>query len=267
MFKQRAITVLIALPLVVAVVWFGQPWVVLLAALWGLGGAYEFYYIVRKSKNLIPLTFFGLLWTLLFILRPVFPDQLPLELLVATTVIFSLVLVLMRSKKEDAFSCWAWTLAGIFYVGWLLSFLVALRNLPDGRGWVFLALLATFASDITAYLIGRALGKHKLAPFVSPNKTWEGAVAGVVGAVVISTLVPLVFNLPVAFWQAILLGLLISVFGQVGDLVKSLFKRNMGVKDSGHVFPGHGGFLDRMDSVAFAGLLVYFYVVFPTLFH
>jgi len=150
-------------------------------------------------------------------------------------------------------------------VGWLLSYLVGIR-LEAGREWLYLALFATFGSDSAAYFIGRAFGRHKMAPRVSPGKTWEGAVAGLFGGVIISLLFTLdsPLQIPLGYWQAILLGVLISVFGQAGDLVESLLKRNSGVKESGGLMPGHGGLLDRMDSVVFAGVVVYLYYVITT---
>jgi phosphatidate cytidylyltransferase len=101
-----------------------------------------------------------------------------------------------------------------------------------------------------------------MAPFISPKKTWEGAAGGAIAAVAASIFLVWIFNLPVNYWLGALLGFLVSLMGQLGDLVKSLFKRNMEVKDSGNVLPGHGGFLDRMDSLAFAGVTVFFFVMF-----
>lgn len=140
---------------------------------------------------------------------------------------------------------------------------MALRSLDDGRNWVFLALFTNFGSDTAAFFAGRALGKHKLAPSISPGKTWEGAIAGILGAIIISLLftIPSPLSLPLGYGKAVVLGLLVSIFGQFGDLVESLFKRNMGVKDSGRLLPGHGGALDRIDSVVFAGVVVYYYVI------
>ena len=216
------------------------------------------------ASKVPPLTYFGLIWTLLFILSPHFDYDTLIPLLLTSAVILPLIWLLLRPQKEGAFISWAWTIAGILYVGWLLSYLVALRGVDDGRNWVFLALFVTFASDTAAFFVGRAVGKHHLAPSISPGKTWEGAIAGVFGAIIVS----LLFTLPhplylqhFNYWQAILLGLLVSIFGQLGDLVESLFKRNMGVKESGKLIPGHGGFLDRMDSVVFAGIVVYYYVI------
>jgi phosphatidate cytidylyltransferase len=133
----------------------------------------------------------------------------------------------------------------------------------EGRNLVFLTLFTTFASDTAAFFVGRAVGKHKLAPDISPAKTWEGAVAGGAGAILISLffILPTPLSLPLTWWQAALLGLLVSIFGQLGDLAESLFKRNMGVKDSGTFLPGHGGLLDRLDSIVFAGVVVYYYAV------
>jgi len=176
-------------------------------------------------------------------------------------VILPLIWLILRPQKELAFVRWAWTIAGILYVGWLLSHLVALRGLDAGRDWVFFALFITFASDTSAFFVGRALGRHHLAPRISPGKTWEGAVAGAFGAIIVSLLLVTLLSLPLSYWQAILLGLVVSIFGQLGDLVESLFKRNMGAKESGRSIPGHGGALDRIDSVVFAGIVVYYYVV------
>ena len=264
---QRVIVSVIAVPIIVATVWFGEPWMTLLAAAWGVGAAWEFYQIIRKSKGLAPMRTFGMLWTFLFIISPhashidFFQKVQPASLLLTTAVIIPLIILLWRKGKDNAFMNWAWTIGGILYIGLLLSYFVDLRQLDKGRGWVFLALLCTFSSDIFAYLLGRTFGKHKMATYISPNKSWEGAAAGVAGAIIVSVLVVHFFSLPLNNWQAVVLGILISVFGQLGDLVKSIFKRNMQVKDSGHILPGHGGFLDRMDSLAFAGVLVYGYVV------
>ena len=279
MLKKRVITALVGIPLLIAVIWFGEPWFTILVALWGLLAAFEFYRLVAASK-VSPLTYFGLVWTLFFILsrdpellsflEPHFNLNLLTPLLLTSAVMLSLIWLLLRRQKEGAFIGWAWTMGGILYIGWLLSHFVALRgmdnpltDLDEGRNWVFLALFATFASDTAAFLVGRAVGKHHLAPRISPGKTWEGAIAGVCGAIIVSLLftISTPFQLPLTYWQAILLGLLVSVFGQLGDLVESLLKRNMGVKESGRLIPGHGGVLDRIDSVVFAGIVVYYYVL------
>jgi phosphatidate cytidylyltransferase len=182
-------------------------------------------------------------------------------------IVISLVWLLFRSpREEESFHKWAWTIAGVLYVGWLLSYWLNLRGLEDGRNWVYLAMLTTFASDTGAYFIGRARGRHKLTPAISPGKTWEGAIGGLISAILGAMLIMTILNFvsPFAFkyWQVILLGCLISLFAQLGDLVESLLKRNMGVKESGKLLPGHGGILDRFDSLIFVGPVVYYYVTF-----
>lgn len=271
MLKKRVITALWGVPLLITTVWFEEPlpWFTILVAIWGLLAALEFYRMVTASK-IAPLTYFGLIWTLLFILSPHLNYDFLSPSLLTSGVMLSLIWLLLRRQKEEAFIGWAWTMAGILYVGLLLSYLVALRGLDDGRNWVFLALFTTFGSDTAAFFIGRALGRHRLAPSISPGKTWEGAIGGIFGAIIVSLLftLPTLFTLPnplylqdFSYWQAILLGLLVSIFGQLGDLVESLLKRNMEVKDSGKLLPGHGGFLDRIDSIVFAGIVVYYYVI------
>ena len=262
MLKKRVITALGGLPLLIAAVWFDDslPWFTILVAIWGLLAAFEFYRMVNTSK-VPPLTYFGLIWTLLFILSPHFDYDFLTPLLLTSAVILSLICLLLRRRKEVAFASWAWTIAGILYIGWLLSYLVALRGLDDGRNWVFFALFTTFGSDTAAFFIGRALGRHRLAPSISPGKTWEGAIGGVFGAIIASLILVTILSLSVSYGQAILVGFLVSIFGQLGDLVESLLKRNMGVKDSGKLLPGHGGFLDRLDSIVFTGVVVYYYVI------
>ncbi len=263
--KKRVITALWGIPLLIAAVWFDKPlpWFTVLLAIWGVLAVFEFYRMVAASK-IAPLTYFGLVWSLLFILSPHFNnDFITSPTLLTSAVVLSLVWLVLRRQKEGAFIGWVWTIAGILYVGWLLSYFVALRGLDDGRNWVFFALFATFGSDTAAFFIGRALGRHHLVPSISPGKTWEGAIGGIFGAIMISLLftLPTPLGLPLSYWQAILLGLLVSIFGQLGDLVESLLKRNMGVKDSGKLLPGHGGFLDRIDSIVFAGIVIYYYVI------
>lgn len=268
MLRKRVITALWGIPLLIVAIWFDEPlpWFTVLAAVWGLLAILEFYRMVGVAK-FIPLTCFGMVWTLLFILHPHCTYNLVIPLLLTSAIVLSLVLLVFSpQKREGAFIRWAWLMAGMLYVGWLLSYLVALR-LDAVRDWLFLALFATFGSDTAAYFTGKAFGRHRLAPRISPGKTWEGAIVGVFGGVIISLLftLPTPLQLPLSYGQALLLGALISVFGQIGDLAESLLKRNSGVKESGSLMPGHGGLLDRMDSVVFAGIVVYVYYTFVVL--
>ena len=261
MLKQRVITALWGIPLVVAAAWFDEPipWFTVLAAVVGLMACLEFYRMSGVSKAL-PLAVFGLVATVLFIGYPHCTFAPALPVLLTAAVVLSLIILIVIRKREGIFSGWAWTMGSILYIGWLLGLLVTIR-IDAGRDWLYLVLFATFGSDTSAYFMGKAFGKHKLAPGISPGKTWEGAVAGVVGGVVISLLFTLdtPLQLPLSYGEVVLLGVFVSIFGQFGDLVESLFKRSFGVKDSGSIMPGHGGILDRLDSVLFGGVVVYGY--------
>lgn len=262
MLRKRIATAACLIPLVIAAVWFNEPipWLTVFAAIWGVMAALEFYKAVTASgQKVAPLTIFGLLWTLLFIISPLFDYPYLNLLLLASALVLPAIWFLLRRYKEGAFTSWVWTITGILYIGWLLSHIVALRELDSGRDWVFFALFVTFASDAAAYFIGSAIGKHQLAPSISPKKTWEGAAGGVAGAIGTGLLLVMILDLPITYMQTIPLAIAVSIFGQFGDLLESLFKRRFRVKDSGKAVPGHGGFLDRMDSVVFAGAFVYYY--------
>lgn len=271
MLKKRIISAVLLIPLLFLFVWFDQPlpWLTIFVAVWGCLAALEFYHIVAAAKAppIIPI---GIIWTLLFIIGPhiidkigdrfLFVSMLGDPLLIGSLVIVSLAWLVLRRQRKGAFTSWVWTIAGVLYIGLLLSHMVALRGLYMGREWVLFTLFVTFASDSAAFFIGSAWGRRKLAPSISPRKTWEGAIGGAVVAMLLGPLLVWLFDLPIGYGEAIMLSLAVSVFGQLGDLIESLFKRKMKVKDSGSTIPGHGGFLDRMDSVVFASIVVYYYV-------
>jgi len=270
MLKKRLITVAIILPPVILMVWFSAVTSAVLAVIWGFMSAYEFYHNINRDK-VTPLTAFGLIMTVLFIIHPLLNFSQFLPLLLSASVIVPLVWLLLQKDKENAFARWSWTIAGAIYIGWLLSYLVALRagyNLPAldeaaARNWTFYALAITILSDSMAYFVGRKFGKHAFAPQVSPGKTWEGTFGGFLGAILSSLFftLPTPLGLTTGYEHIILLGIAASIAGQTGDLIKSLFKRNMGIKDSSNLLPGHGGFLDRLDSPLFAGVVIYYYVM------
>jgi phosphatidate cytidylyltransferase len=265
MLKHRIITAAVGVPLIILAIWFGDPWFSLLIAAAALAGTYEFYHMATFDRR-EPLLYLGLLLALALVLSPHYnrsPDVLPI--VITAAMLISLICLLRRPSQESAFRNWAWTIVGALYVGWMLSYWLNLRGLADGQNWVYLAMLTTFANDTGAFFIGKARGKHKLAPAISPAKTWEGAIGGLICAILAAIVIALILNLvsPFVFkyWQIILLGFLVSLFAQLGDLVESLLKRNMGVKEAGSLLPGHGGILDRFDSLIFVGAVVYYYVI------
>lgn len=258
MMGRRIATALIGLPLLLAIVWIGDPLYPLLLALVAIGGVWEFYGMARGAGE-VPWGLFGVLYAALFILNAQLGGSLTTPLL-SSGLVLSLLWFLFRGETKRMLQDWALTLLGPLYVAWLLSYFVLLRSLPQGREWVLMALLATFACDTAAFLVGRAWGRHPLAPAISPGKTWEGGLGGLlVAPVAVLALSPLLRVPQGIHW--LLLGLLIGVVAQLGDLAESMLKRSLGVKDAGSWLPGHGGLLDRMDSLLFSGVAVYYYVI------
>jgi phosphatidate cytidylyltransferase len=265
MLRQRVLSAVVFVPILFASIWLGNPWFSIVVAVAALLGVIEFYAMVAH-KGWQPLTFFGTLWTLFFIFNAYYAHSYSSEstwllvtlALVTSAVALSLLWVLLlRPPGERVLITWTSSLTGIFYLGWLLSYWVLIMGFY-GRDWVLLALFATFAVDTTAYFIGRAWGRHKMAPTISPGKTWEGAVGGLAGAIVAVIALALLLDIDISYSEMVILGFLIAVFAQLGDLAESKLKRSMGVKEAGNLIPGHGGILDRLDSIVFTGVVVYY---------
>ena len=147
---------------------------------------------------------------------------------------------------------------GVLFIGWGLSHLILLRNLDTGQWYIFFLCGIVWVGDTVAMYVGKSLGRHKMAPSTSPGKTWEGAIGGIVGGLSAAVFGARFFIPQVTLWQGLGLGLLVSVAAQVSDLGESMIKRYAGVKDSGDFIPGHGGLLDRIDSVLLAApMLIY----------
>ena len=155
----------------------------------------------------------------------------------------------------------AWLLLPPAYIGGALAAAVALRGLGDhGLWWLLLAILAVYATDTGAYAVGRLLGRHPMAPAISPGKNWEGAAGGLAAAVIAAILMGILMPLPLQVWQSAVIGVILGIVSPVGDLLESKAKRLAGVKDSGNLFPGHGGMLDRLDSLLPSLTIVYLLV-------
>ncbi len=265
MIRQRVLSALVLIPPIFVAVWFGGPFYYLVLAVVAALGALEFFGI-RGLSYRHPLTLFGLLCVLLLIVSAHYRDPETFEDLytapiLAGAVALSFIWLLFRPRVENAFINWMWTLAGIIYIGWMLSHFIPLRALDDGREWVLFLLFATFATDTAAFFCGRTWGRRLLAPVISPGKTWEGAIGGLLAAIAASLILATILSLPIPYWQVIILGGLIGIFAQLGDLSESLLKRSAGVKESGTLIPGHGGILDRLDSIVFTVVIVYYYAI------
>src|SRR6266436_2179477 len=154
------------------------------------------------------------------------------------------------------------TLLGVCYVNWLLGHAISLRALPDGVHWILLLVWVTWIGETAAYLVGSLAGRHKLAPGISPGKTVEGAIAQLVASVLAALVAGRWLFPGLQLRDAVAVGILLGVLGQVGDLVESALKRSVGVKDAGNVIPGHGGILDRIDGLLFNVPVLFYYVTY-----
>jgi phosphatidate cytidylyltransferase len=156
------------------------------------------------------------------------------------------------------------TLTGLFYLGWLGSYFLSLRLLPDGQWWFLVALPAVWLADAGAFLFGRKFGRHRMAPTVSPKKTWEGYFGGIVIASILTPLLASAWRLvapEINVEIALVLGFVIAIVAPLGDLGESMIKRQFGVKDSSNILPGHGGIMDRIDTWIWAAAIGYYFIV------
>jgi phosphatidate cytidylyltransferase len=181
--------------------------------------------------------------------------------LVLLVLFFGLLFLLRFKDLSTVVQHLSLVLFGFLYLPLLLGHLALLRALPEGRQWVFLTLLIVMASDTAAYFIGVSFGRRKLYPAISPNKSIEGALGGLAGSLGGAFLGHVWFFPAIGIQDCILLGLGLGALAQLGDLFESMLKRSFQVKDSGKLIPGHGGILDRLDSLIFAFPAAYYYAL------
>ncbi len=265
MLRERALVAIIILPLAVLVIAAGG-WVFALAVTFILSiAAWDFWRMV-SSGGFQPsaiIVIGGV--ALMAILRYQFSftgSQFGASLMILLTMAFC-IRGYELSRNQSA-SDFAITVAGIFYLGWIGGYLVSLRSVPDGEWWTLTALPAIWAADGGAYFIGRTFGRHQLSPRVSPKKTWEGYLGGIVVGTAVTALLARLWHARVpaiTIERGALMGLVVSVLAPVGDLGESMLKRQFGWKDSSNLLPGHGGFLDRIDSTLWAAVIGYYFIV------
>jgi len=251
---SRIVVAAILLPIVLGLVWLGGWWLFGLALVGGLLALHELYGMARSLGPVVLAGYAGLVLTLL-------GAQLggPTWLLagILATVPATLLLFFVSSARQHAVAGFSVTLLGVAWVGGGLALLLLLRDIPlDGRLLVFTTLLAVFADDTAAYVVGRAIGRHRMSPAISPGKTWEGFVAGTLAAVGV-TFFALYEQDVLTNAESLVLGLVIALAATLGDLFESAVKRDLGIKDSGRLLGGHGGVLDRLDAPLWAGAAAY----------
>ena len=262
----RLLSALIGLPILLALVWIGSLWFSLLIAIAGALAAIEFTSIARRWGHSIPgpliIAPVVVLIAVAYSLSSknvVIPPRITLAIAVLSVAL--LVWLVAGKGRKIPLARTVTALAIILYAGGLLLHVSLLRALEQGREWVLFMLVVTFATDTAAYFVGRSVGRTPLAPSISPSKTWEGAVGGMLGAVGAAVLANDLLGLNILLIEALILGLLVGMVGQLGDLAESRIKRLGDVKDSGTIIPGHGGLLDRLDSIVLNVLVVYYFVI------
>jgi phosphatidate cytidylyltransferase len=257
---KRWLTGIIAVPILFGIVAYGGETVfaVLIIAV-SLVGMQEYNRMVFGPGMGIE-TIETLTIALLILLTAWYANPPLLMAVLAFSVMAVLILDLFQIRKHGLDMSHAGrVILGIMYIPFLMSHLILIRQTQWGVLWIFFILVMAFAGDIAAYYVGRRLGKHKLYPEVSPGKTVEGTIGLVAGSIAGGLLFREFFFPTLPVGHAVVLGLAGSVLGQFGDLCESVLKRAAGVKDSGTLFPGHGGTLDRLDCLMFITPFVYYY--------
>lgn len=259
---KRLLTAAIALPVLILLIlkgsfFFFSCFVVLLSLL----GLAEFYRMALPERRWSGLTasFAGALLPLAFL----FPERTPILLALTLLIIgFGLLFLFTIRNIKNVAGEVALLFMGFLYVPFLLGHLLLLRETPQGIQWLFLLMVIVMAGDSGAYYVGSILGRHKLYPVVSPNKSVEGALGGLAGSIAGAFIARATFFPALTVIDCLASAILLGVAGQLGDLFESLLKRSFGVKDSGRIFPGHGGILDRLDSIMFATPVAFYYALF-----
>jgi len=257
---SRILVAAILLPLVIGLVYLGGWWLFGLALVGGLLALHELYVMVRDLRPLVLGGFLGFALTMLGL-------QLGgLEWMLGgllSTFVFAFVVYGLGGVRQAATTSFGVTLLGVAWVGAGIGCLLLIRDIPEFGFWAVMAVLFTvFAADTGAFFVGRTFGRHSLAPAISPKKSWEGLVGGVLAAVGMAFVILYkdradFLSIP----QSLLLGLVIALAAVLGDLFESAVKRDLEVKDSGRVLGGHGGMLDRLDSLLWAGPAAYFAIL------
>ncbi len=277
MFWRRTLSVVLLMPLVLLIIYLGSWFFLILVTAAVLMMQVEYcrlvHQLTEKINPVIPVILTVAFGFLAFFL----PD--PLEDLKASMMMQGFLLVVLiyafasslsRGQVAGELVTVTLKLTGIVTIGWAFAYhCILLRNVNDiGMQLIILLIGTIWCGDTGAYLIGRAIGKHKLITPISPRKTIEGTIAGLVVGILVSILLcTFILQDTLSLLHAAIIGLLLSVFGQLGDLSVSLMKRTVGVKDSGDYIPGHGGLLDRCDSLMFCAPILYYYLTLTNIIH
>lgn len=263
---SRIISAIVAIPVVLAILFFGgvQLFVIAIISVTALA-AHEFFFAVgREWKSIYKriATVLALHIPLIIYANRAKALEPYMFNFVAPFLLYLVFIVLRGPARIEVRKRFIMIPFGMFYVGVLLSYLIRLRLMEQGIHLVLFLLVAIWISDIFAYYVGKNLGANKLIPKVSPNKTVEGTVGGILGSIFAAYLMGQYLVLGMTAKECALAGFIIAIAGGIGDLVASLIKREEGLKDFGKLMPGHGGVLDRVDSLIFAAPVFFYYLIY-----
>lgn len=250
----------ILIPLVSIPAYYGGALYFALILLVASLAAYEYDDLMRRG-GYRPERLWGFTLILLLLADAAFPNNRIMQSGLPLFVMLTLAVPLSWRNLDGALLNWALTLAGALYIGVLLAQCIVLRELPNGLPLSALAAFVTWASDTGAYFVGTRFGRHPMAPRISPKKSWEGAIGGGLIAVLVGVAWGWYTMPTIALIHIVILSAVIVIAGMIGDLAESLIKRQVGAKDAGEFIPGHGGVLDRIDSLMFAFAATALYAV------
>ena len=262
---SRTLVAIVLIPLSLIIVWVGFPWFAIFMALLSALCAYELVKMAQSwgDDPLIPLAIIisvGLSFTALFIQDAPTYNKILSSSLTGLSII-SLLWLISRGNRRETCSKYAVSIAVGVFIGGSISHAILLRSISQGLEWTLFVMIVTFSMDTGAFIIGKAIGNKPFAITISPSKTWEGAIAGFLIAIVISIVGGKLLSLNLPVWHSFTIGALTGIIGQLGDLSESKLKRIAGIKDSGKLLAGHGGLMDRVDSIIFNVIVVYYLVL------
>ncbi|MGH7963671.1 MAG: phosphatidate cytidylyltransferase [Candidatus Binatia bacterium] len=260
MLRARLLTAAVAVPLLVALVCCAPVWLFAAVLLGCTGlGLYEYFSLARVQNPLPPAL--GLAWGMAVAFSMLPPHASLAGAALVAGLFITFCVALRDAQPARAVGGISVALLGVMYIGFLLPHLILVRRGPDGAAWVFFVLLAAMLGDTGGYAVGRVWGKRQLIPHISPGKTVEGSLGAVLGNLCAAGLSWMWLLPQRSLGEVICLALIVGCLAQVGDLCESAVKRAFGAKDSGGFFPGHGGMLDRIDSLLFPGAFIHYYVM------
>ncbi|WKZ35943.1 MAG: phosphatidate cytidylyltransferase [Anaerolineales bacterium] len=265
--RRRLITALGLALIGMPAILLGGIFYFLLMGTFIIGAAWEFVHLFRAAsvEPHMHITVGGV--ALILMARMFFPQYAMPLFAGAILIALTYHLYAYERGRDQAALDFGITLTGLAYLGWIGAYLLDLRNLPNGGWWFMLVMFCVWSGDSGAYSIGRAYGKHKMAPRLSPRKSWEGYAASVFTGAITGGFYVYVFTTfgslasDIAIWQGAMMGLLLGALPPLGDLGESMIKRQSGIKDSSDIIPGHGGFFDRIDSWLWGAVIGYYFLV------